>query len=78
MIQRSRVRIAAWWLGGAAALYPYEVIYSANITGDRAQGIGDWSPDDFWRMMSRGLGRRLKFIYPAMPYNYYIPTDIAR
>ncbi len=62
--------------GGLGLKTPFGVIFSANITGDRSHGIGDWSPDDFWRMMSGGLGRHAKFIYPAMPYNYY--TRISR
>ena len=63
--------------GGLGLQTPYGVIYSANITGDREHGLGDWSADDFWRLMSRGVGRHGEHIYAAMPYNYYTRIDRA-
>ena len=54
--------------GGLGLQTPFGVIYSANITGDR---LGAWTGDEFWRLMSRGVGRGGRHIYPAMPYNYY-------
>ncbi len=62
--------------GGLGLKTPFGVIYSANITGDRDAGLGAWTDGEFWRLMSRGIDRQGRHIYPAMPYNYY--TRISR
>ncbi|MFX5660673.1 cytochrome c, partial [Acinetobacter baumannii] len=51
-------------------------IYTTNITPDRANGIGDWSADDFWRALHHGRGRDGRFLFPAFPYTSY--TQLSR
>ncbi|GAB3039098.1 cytochrome c [Oleiagrimonas citrea] len=55
---------------------PFGVIYTANLTPDKATGLGDWSVDDFWRAMHLGRGRDGRLLYPAFPYPSY--TKIRR
>ena len=66
--------------GGLALDSPIGQIYSSNITPDRKTGIGDYTLDDFDRVMRHGIARRGDSIYPAMPYPSYAhmtPDDIA-
>ena len=54
--------------GGEAVPTPFGAIYTANITPDRATGIGSWSDDDFLSAMQRGVGKHGEHLYPAFPY----------
>lgn len=56
--------------GGLAFPTPFGKIYSSNITPDRAQGIGEYSFDDFVLAMRHGVGKHGR-LYPAMPYTAY-------
>lgn len=56
--------------GGAPLETPFGPIVPPNIT-PHATGIGDWSLDDFRRMMRTGTGHDGKRLYPAMPYTNY-------
>ena len=62
--------------GGQMIDTPYGGIASPNITPDKATGIGDWSDDEFYRIMHEGLGRHGEYIYPVMPFTNY--TKITR
>jgi mono/diheme cytochrome c family protein len=57
--------------GGLGLKTPFGVIYSANITGDRQSGIGDWSNDQFYRAMHDGIGAHGENLYPAFPYAWF-------
>ena len=57
--------------GGRAFTLPMGVLYSPNITPDRQTGIGDYTDDEFVRVLHTGVARGGKHLYPAMPYNSY-------
>lgn len=50
---------------------PFGTIYSANITPDAATGIGDWTPETFYRAMNEGIGEDGEALYPAFPYTHF-------
>ena len=54
--------------GGRPIETPFGVIYSPNITPDRATGIGNWTDDQFYTAMHKGLGPSGRHLYPAFPY----------
>lgn len=62
--------------GGLGLNTPFGVIYSPNITSDRKTGIGDWTPEQFYRTMHEGVGRHGGNLYPAFPYPWF--TRISR
>lgn len=57
--------------GGKAITTDMGVIYSTNITPDKATGIGDYSLDDFRAVLYDGLRKDGQHLYPAMPYENY-------
>lgn len=57
--------------GGLPIATPIGKIYSTNITPDRQHGIGDWSYDDFARLMRTGVAKDGSTVYPAMPFPSY-------
>ncbi len=57
--------------GGLGIKTPFGVIFSPNLTGDRATGIGAWTADEFARAMAHGIGRGGEHLYPAFPYTYF-------
>jgi alcohol dehydrogenase (quinone), cytochrome c subunit len=57
--------------GGYPLGTPLGVVYSTNITPDKATGIGAWSYDDFAKLMRSGITREGHAVYPAMPYPSY-------
>lgn len=58
----------AEFAGGRPLPTPFGTIYSANISSDRASGIGDWSGEAFHRALTQGVSRDGSHIYPACPY----------
>jgi mono/diheme cytochrome c family protein len=62
--------------GGLPLHTPFGTIYSANITPDPQTGIGDWTADDFWNAMHRGVRPGGAKLYPAFPYPYF--THVTR
>ncbi len=62
--------------GGLALNTPFGIIYSANITSDKTNGIGDWTPDQFYRAMHDGIGAHGEHLYPAFPYPWF--TRVSR
>nr|WP_233196289.1 cytochrome c [Trinickia soli] len=62
--------------GGRAMPTPFGTLYSPNITFDKETGIGQWSADEFYRMMHTGRSRDGALLYPAMPYGAY--TKVTR
>lgn len=57
--------------GGLGLQTPFGTIYSANLTGDRKTGLGDWTPDQFHAALTRGIGYGGRHIYPALPYTHF-------
>ncbi|MEM5277572.1 cytochrome c [Cupriavidus taiwanensis] len=62
--------------GGRAMPTPFGNLYVPNITPDDETGIGQWSADDFYRMMHTGVSRDGSLLYPAMPFASY--TKVTR
>jgi mono/diheme cytochrome c family protein len=68
-------RGGAAYAGGRGIETPFGVVYSSNLTSDKASGIGGWSADQFWRALHNGRSRDGRLLYPAFPYpNYTIVT----
>lgn len=57
--------------GGLALNTPFGTIYSSNISSDPGHGIGNWTPDQFYRAMHDGIGSRGQHLYPAFPYPWF-------
>jgi len=57
--------------GGLGLKTPFGVIYSSNITSDRATGVGDWSDEQFYRAMHDGRSADGENLYPAFPYPWF-------
>lgn len=70
------VRGGTPYAGGRAIATPFGSIFTPNITPDVATGIGNWSPDDFWRALHNGKSKDGSFLYPAFPYPSY--TKVTR
>ena len=62
--------------GGRPMPTPFGALYSPNITPDEETGIGQWSSDEFYRMMHSGVSRDGSLLYPAMPFASY--TKVTR
>jgi mono/diheme cytochrome c family protein len=62
--------------GGRAMPTPFGTLYSPNITPDPQHGIGNWTADEFYRMMHTGRSRDGTLLYPAMPFGAY--TKVTR
>ncbi|HEY5237183.1 MAG TPA: cytochrome c [Rhizomicrobium sp.] len=61
----------AAYAGGRGLNSGFGIIYSANITPDRETGIGNWSADQFYRAMHKGIAANDSHLYPAFPYPYF-------
>jgi mono/diheme cytochrome c family protein len=66
---------AAPYAGGVPISTPFGVVYSTNITPDRATGIGSWPEAAFVRAMQAGISRDGHHLYPAFPYDHYTRLD---
>lgn len=62
--------------GGLGLETPFGIIYSANLTSDRENGIGAWTPDQFYRALHEGVAPGGKHLYPALPYPHF--TIVSR
>lgn len=62
--------------GGLGLNTPFGIIYSSNITSDKTNGIGDWTPDQFYHAMHDGIGAHNEHLYPAFPYPWF--TRVSR
>ena len=59
------------YAGGRLIPTPFGNIAAPNLTPDPATGLGDWSFEDFWQALHRGIGRHGEPLYPAFPYTSY-------
>lgn len=66
----------AHFAGGRAMPTPFGNLYAPNITPDDETGIGQWSADEFYRMLHTGISRDGTLLYPAMPFASY--TKVTR
>ncbi len=57
--------------GGQYMQMPFGEISTPNITPDKETGIGNYTDDQFIRLMQRGIEPDGTRIYPAMPYPWY-------
>ncbi|MFL4556392.1 c-type cytochrome [Yersinia kristensenii] len=57
--------------GGYGISSPMGVIYSTNITPSKADGIGNYSEEEFARAVRDGVRADGSHLYPAMPYTSY-------
>ena len=51
--------------------------YAPNISPDRDDGIGDWSEEDFFRAMRKGISPEKKAYWPTFPYMAYTKMSDA-
>lgn len=63
--------------GGLPFALPFGTIYSSNITPDKEHGIGNYSFEDFVRVMREGVAPGGRRLYPAMPYTAYAKVSDA-
>ncbi|MDE1157187.1 MAG: cytochrome c [Neorhizobium sp.] len=57
--------------GGYGIVSPLGTIYSTNITPSKADGIGNYSEEDFSQAVRHGVRKDGAHLYPAMPYDSY-------
>jgi mono/diheme cytochrome c family protein len=57
--------------GGRGLDSGFGTIYSSNLTPDAETGIGNWSADQFYRAMHKGIAADDSHLYPAFPYPYF-------
>jgi mono/diheme cytochrome c family protein len=57
--------------GGLGLNTPFGVIYTPNITSDKDTGIGNWTADQFYRAMHKGIDDEGSNLYPAFPYPWF-------
>jgi len=71
-------------LGHGGNVYSKPFIYdwaavSANITSDKAAGLGDWTDDEIKKAITTGVSRNGRQLLPFMPYGLYAkmePSDL--
>ena len=64
------------YAGGRGIETPFGMVYSSNLTGDAATGLGRWTSAEFWRALHHGRSRDGRLLYPAFPYTSY--TQVTR
>lgn len=57
--------------GGFPIKTPFGTIYSQNITPDKETGIGNWSDEDFIKVMREGISPHGDYYYPVFPFVYF-------
>jgi mono/diheme cytochrome c family protein len=62
--------------GGLGLNTPFGIIYSPNLTSDAETGIGNWTPDQFYRALRTGVDAHGRNLYPALPYPWF--TRVSR
>src|SRR6185437_7381798 len=62
--------------GGLPLKTPFGTLYTSNITPDPQTGIGNWTADQFYKLMHDGRFPDGGLVYPAMPFGSY--TKVTR
>jgi cytochrome c5 len=57
--------------GGLPMATPFGTFYSPNITPDEKTGIGNWTEEDFVRMMHEGIRRDGSNAFPVFPFVFF-------
>ena len=57
--------------GGYGISSPLGTIFSTNITPSKADGIGNYTEEEFSRAVRDGVAKDGSHLYPAMPYTAY-------
>jgi len=57
--------------GGRAFPIPFGTVYSTNITPDKETGLGNWTDQQIYDAISKGIRRDGSRILPVMPYEKY-------
>jgi mono/diheme cytochrome c family protein len=57
--------------GGRAFPIPFGTVYSTNITPDKETGLGNWTDQQIYDAMIRGIRPDGSRILPVMPYEAY-------
>jgi mono/diheme cytochrome c family protein len=63
--------------GGLPFTAAFGTLYSTNITPDRQTGIGNWTADQFYRALHKGIAADGRHLYPAFPYIYFAKVTRA-
>lgn len=61
--------------GGVPIATPFGTLHSTNITPDKAYGIGNYTREDFHRVLRDGIAPGNRNLYPGMPFVF---THITR
>jgi mono/diheme cytochrome c family protein len=65
-------------LGGGAPVHtPFGDIFAPNISPDKQDGIGGWTPAQFARALYDGVDVAGDHLYPAFPYASYRRMSVA-
>ncbi|MBR0559775.1 cytochrome c [Neokomagataea sp. TBRC 2177] len=59
------------YAGGYGIASPLGKIYSTNITPSKKYGIGNYTEDQFKKVLRNGIRSDGGYLYPAMPYTSY-------
>ena len=59
------------YAGGLILNTPFGQMATPNITPDRETGIGNWTSDQFYRVIHNGIGPGHQYVYPTMVYTSY-------
>jgi mono/diheme cytochrome c family protein len=62
--------------GGQYMDTPFGQISTPNITPDKATGIGNYTDDQFVRVLHQGINAKGEHLYPVMPFPWY--TKVTR
>ena len=57
--------------GARAFPIPFGTVYSTNITQDKETGLGDWTDQQIYDAMTKGIRRDGSRLLPVMPYEKY-------
>ncbi len=61
----------ARFAGGYPLKTPFGTIYGSNITPSVTHGIGGWTKEQFYTVLTTGVAPGRHYLYPAMPYTSY-------
>ncbi|MDY0742998.1 cytochrome c [Paucibacter sp. R3-3] len=70
-------KTGAAFAGGYPIVSPLGTIYASNITPSKANGIGDYTLEEFQAALRQGVRKDGAHLYPAMPYTSYTQLSDA-
>lgn len=63
--------------GGRRIDTPFGAVYSSNLTPSKAQGLGEWTIDDFEMALRWGRSRNGRLLLPVFPYNHTSALSVS-